>query len=101
MAHLIPPDIQRQSLSGHRSGELDTLLRIEKQLPDDYTIYHHVHWSLERPRSTMFGEIDFIVVNRSGEALTMDQKDGELEEREDGLWGLTAPFCLFINNKYE
>lgn len=86
MAHLVPPDVQRQSLSGHRSGELDTLLRLEKQLPDDYTIYHHVHWSLERPRTTMFGEIDFIVVNRSGEALTVEQKDGELEEKEGGLF---------------
>lgn len=85
MAYLIPPDIQRQTLAGHHSGELDTLLRLEKQLPNDYTIYHHVHWSLERSRSTMFGEIDFIVVNRSGEALTIEQKDGALEEKDDGL----------------
>jgi hypothetical protein len=85
MAHLIPPDVQRQSLSGHRSGELETLLRLEKQLPDDYTIYHHVHWSLERPRFTIYGEIDFIVVNRAGRALAIEQKDGALVEGQDGL----------------
>jgi len=85
MAHLVPPDVLRQSLSGHRSGEMETLLRLQKQLPDTYTIYHHVHWSLERPRFTLFGEIDFIVVNQAGRLLAIEQKNGPLKEGEDGL----------------
>jgi hypothetical protein len=34
---------------------------------------------------TVFGEADFIIVNRSGEALVIEQKSGNLDETSDGL----------------
>ncbi len=33
----------------------------------------------------MFGEADFVVVNRSGQAVIVEQKAGALEETDAGL----------------
>jgi hypothetical protein len=44
-----------------------------------------VHWSREYEAWTHFGEIDFVVLNRSGEVLFIEQKNGALEEFAAGL----------------
>ena len=58
---------------------------LQARLPDSYTVFHGVHWTREWPGETVFGELDFVVVNRAGKALLIEQKDGTLEETEDGL----------------
>ena len=35
--------------------------------------------------TTVYGEIDFVVLNEAGDALLIEQKNGALEEGEDGL----------------
>jgi hypothetical protein len=67
------------------TAELRTLYLLRNSLPNDYTVYHGVHWSLEWRSVPAFGEIDFIVVNRSGEVLAIEQKSGALEETPGGL----------------
>ena len=47
MAHIVPSDISRLALSGGNSKELDTLQQLKTQLPNDYTVFHGVHWSRE------------------------------------------------------
>ena len=64
---------------------LETLKALKAQLPDDYTIFHGVHWSREYAAWTHFGEIDFVVLNRSGDVLFIEQKNGSLEESAAGL----------------
>jgi len=73
------------ALAGARSPELATLGLLRKQLPDDYTVFHGVHWTREYRSGASFGEIDFVVVNRCGDVLFIEQKDGALEETNDGL----------------
>lgn len=73
------------ALAGDHSPELTTLKLLKKQLPEDYTVFHGVHWTREYRGGASFGEIDFVVVNRSGDVLFIEQKDGELKESEDGL----------------
>ena len=85
MARLIPNDIQRLDLATEHSGELETLQMLKKGLSDDYTVFHSVHWTRENERYTVFGEIDFVIVNQSGNVLVIEQKNGALDETVHGL----------------
>ena len=85
MAHIVPSDISRLALSGGNHHELDTLQQLKTQLPNDYTVFHGVHWSREYEAWTHFGEIDFVVLNRAGKVLFIEQKNGALEETDSGL----------------
>ncbi len=86
MAYIIPSDITRLALSGAHSPELETLSALRDQLPPDYTVFHGVHWTREYQGWTVYGEIDFVVLNRSGDVLFIEQKNGSLEETEVGLF---------------
>ena len=85
MAYICPSDITELALAGRHAPELETLGRLKKELSADYTVYHGVHWSRSYRGHTVFGEIDFVVVNRAGEVLLIEQKNGRLEETENGL----------------
>ena len=85
MARIVPSDIARLELAGHNGHEVETLRRLQARLPDSYTVFHGVHLTREWPSETVFGELDFVVVNRAGKALLIEQKGGTLEETEDGL----------------
>ncbi len=94
MAHLLPSDLTPLALSLGETAELRTLDLLRRGLPNDYTVYHGVHWSLSTASRSMFGEADFVVVNRSGQAVIVEQKAGALEETDAGLakrYGGAAP----------
>ena len=63
MARIIPSDITRLALNGVHEPEIQTLQVLKGALPDDYTVYHGVHWSPQYQGMTLFGEIDFVVLN--------------------------------------
>jgi hypothetical protein len=65
--------------------ELETLGVLAAALPDDYTVYHGIHWTTLDRGHAVFGEIDFVVVNRAGDLLLIEQKLGFLGETADGL----------------
>jgi len=65
--------------------ELETLRQLAAALPDDYTIYHGIHWTTLERGHAAFGEIDFVVVNRAGDLLLIEQKLGFLTETAEGL----------------
>jgi len=85
MAKIFPSEIPgpRDDLS--KLNERSTLLTLRDGLTGDYSVYHSVHWSKANPRSTTFGEIDFVVVNKEGSILVIEQKNGPLEETPQGL----------------
>jgi hypothetical protein len=85
MARIVPSDISRLALAGGHREELKTLGALKGGLPDAYTVFHSVHWSREYEHHSVYGEIDFVVVNRSGDALVIEQKMGRLEETDRGL----------------
>ena len=85
MAKIYPSDIEAARLSGESADELETLIALRDGLPDEYLIYHSVHWSAVRPSYTDFGEIDFVIVNKAGHILVIEQKNGPLVETPQGL----------------
>ncbi|NIW86169.1 MAG: ATP-binding domain-containing protein [Gammaproteobacteria bacterium] len=85
MARIVPSDISRLALAGAHTPELETLRTLKAQLPQDFTVFHGVHWSREYRTWTDFGEIDFAIVNRSGDVLLIEQKNGALAETDAGL----------------
>jgi hypothetical protein len=85
VARIIPDGWEAQQRSGPAQRELETLVRLKAGLPDDYTVYHAVHWTNVEGRHAIYGEIDFVVANRSGDLLVIEQKAGALEETADGL----------------
>lgn len=85
MAHILPDGWRELAVSGAAEREIDTLARLADALSDDYSVYHAVHWTnLERGYS-VFGDIDFIVMNRAGHLLVIEQKAGFLDETPEGL----------------
>jgi hypothetical protein len=85
MAHIIPDGWRELAATGAAQREIETLTLLTEALPDDYSVYHAVHWTnLERGYS-VFGEIDFIVMNRAGNLLVIEQKSGFLDETPEGL----------------
>jgi len=47
----------------------DIIPTVLSRLPEDYTIFHGVYWTREYQSRRHFGEIDAVVLNRSGEVL--------------------------------
>lgn len=85
MANILPDGWRELAVTGAAQREIETLTRLAAALPDDYSVYHAVHWTnLERGYS-VFGEIDFIVMNRAGNLLVIEQKAGFLDETPEGL----------------
>ncbi|WP_454719501.1 MULTISPECIES: ATP-binding domain-containing protein [Cupriavidus] len=85
MARIIPDGWETLEASGPAQRELETLAVLAAGLPDGYTVYHSVHWTNVAHVHAIYGEIDFVVVNRAGHLLIIEQKSGFLEETPDGL----------------
>lgn len=85
MARLYPSDLDAAGLAGANPREIETLKALARDLPDDYSVYHGVHWAHPTATGKTAGEVDFVIVNRSGDVLVIEQKDGGLEETGQGL----------------
>ena len=85
VARVFPSDVSKLALAGAPHPELATLVLLRKRLSDDFTVFHGVHWSREYAKWTHFGEVDFVVVNRNGDVLLIEQKNGALVGGDDGL----------------
>lgn len=85
MAQVIPDGWDKLPRSGPAQRELETLARLKAGLPADYTVYHAVHWTNVEGLHAIHGEIDFVVVNRAGGLLLIEQKTGALDETAEGL----------------
>lgn len=86
MARIIPSDLSRLALSGAHEPEVQTLALLRDALPDDYTVFHGVHWTRQYKGKTLYGEIDFVVLNNAGQVLCIEQKNGRLEEEQGALF---------------
>ena len=80
MAFIVPSDISPVDQHQPNSRELETLVLLRKGLSDAFTVFHSVHWSRAYEKFTVFGEVDFIIVNRAGDILLIEQKNGPLDE---------------------
>ncbi len=86
MARLIPDELDDLdvSTSGHRA-ERQTLLRLRAELPDDLSVYHAVHWAHADRSGSVYGEIDFIIANRYGKLLAIEQKSATVYVADNDL----------------
>ena len=85
MASIYPSDIPTERPDGFANDEFETLVALRDGLSDDYSVYHSVHWSNPRRKYTIFGEIDFVIVNPAGHVVVIEQKNGPLFESQQGL----------------
>lgn len=79
MARIVPYEIDAAAKRGQAARELETLERLEVELPDEFTVYHGVHWTHADQKAALYGEIDFIVANRLGRLIAIEQKNGPVE----------------------
>ncbi|NEX19888.1 ATP-binding domain-containing protein [Thiorhodococcus mannitoliphagus] len=86
MARIVPSDLTQLALSGAHEPEVETLALLRDRLPEAYTVFHGVHWTRQYKGHTLYGEIDFVVVNQAGQVLCIEQKNGGLEETSQGLF---------------
>ncbi|ATE62221.1 ATP-binding domain-containing protein [Thauera sinica] len=85
MARIHPEGWRQLPASGARSRELATLALFAGALPDDFAVYHGLHWTRAEGEHTVFGEITFAVVGPSGRVLLIEQQAGFLDETAEGL----------------
>lgn len=85
MATVIPDHWQNLQAIGAFGRELETLERLASALPGEYTIFHGAHWTRVDHGSSIFGEIDFVVLTPGGRLLVIEQTAGFLEETPGGL----------------
>ncbi len=85
MAQVIPTGWRQLTAFGALQRELETLVVLAEGLPDTYTVYHGVHWTRVDKQHSIFGEVDFVIVNAVGKVLLVEQKSGFLQETEGGL----------------
>ena len=85
MAQIFPYELDAARAQGWASGELATLERLELELGDEYSVFHGVHWARVEGGASVYGEIDFLVVNRYGRVLAIEQKNGPVQVRGDEL----------------
>lgn len=86
MAIIHPHGWRELQTLGGAQREIETLARFERELPDDYTVYHGVHWTRLQNGYAMHGEIDFAIVAPNGRVVLIEQKSGFLEETAHGLY---------------
>lgn len=85
MARIIPDGWRELQVTGAAAREIETLAWLAEALPEAYTVYHGVHWTNLERGFAVHGEVDFVVVNRTGDLLLIEQKSGYLEETAQGL----------------
>jgi hypothetical protein len=84
MAQLFPEDFQVAETKYRFGGELATLLKLKDELSDQYLVYHGVHWTKVEDEATVYGEIDFLIINPYGKILAIEQKETLIEKNKQG-----------------
>ncbi|WP_374404340.1 ATP-binding domain-containing protein [Niveibacterium sp.] len=64
---------------------LDTLRRLGEALPDDWVVFHGVHWQHGAEGQALFGAVDLALVAPSGACVLIEQRTGFLRESAEGL----------------
>ncbi|MEZ5659813.1 MAG: ATP-binding domain-containing protein [Burkholderiaceae bacterium] len=85
MARILPEDWRHQAEPGARTRLIETLQRLEAGLPDDFTVFHGVHWSRPDTAIAQLADVDFVVLAPSGRLLLIEQKAGLLDESDRAL----------------
>jgi hypothetical protein len=97
LARIIPSDLTRLALSGVHEPEMETLALLQRRLPDDYTVFHGIHWSRQYKGRTVCGQFYFVVLNRAEDVLPIKQENGPPLE-DEGAMSYVFQYGLFDGN---
>lgn len=86
MAQILPSFSDDIAASGSSPAEWMTLKRLQEGLPDKWLVFHNIRWTQAWEHGTNVGEIDFCVLSPTGKVVVIEQKNGELIERPDGIF---------------
>ncbi|HEX4855793.1 MAG TPA: ATP-binding domain-containing protein [Limnobacter sp.] len=75
-ARVYPTETSELALDGVQARERDVLLQLQADLPDNFTIYHGIHWSRIEHGLTVTGRIQFLVLGPSGILYSILMKTG-------------------------
>ncbi|NLY28154.1 MAG: AAA family ATPase [Alcaligenaceae bacterium] len=65
--------------------ELDTLERLALSLPDSYTLFHSIDWTITGETADAHGEVDIVVMNAAGDLLLIEIKAGPVQIHPDRI----------------
>jgi hypothetical protein len=82
---LDPNSLSDSKMNGGLWHELQTLQFLQLRLSDAYTIFHSTHLAWVENAKVLSREADFLIVNRAGKVLMIEQKGGPLDETPGGL----------------
>jgi hypothetical protein len=110
-AKVYPSDTSELALDGAQARERDVLLQLQAQLPDNYTIYHGIHWSRIEHGLTVTGRIQFLVLGPSGIVYSILMKTGlmkvdqgrvvkQLGEQRQDVFNALAEQSALLNQKF-
>lgn len=91
MAKVYPPVSERRIASAGEHVEVDVLQRLADGLSDDYELFHGVDWARAETYQDSHGELDIVVINRSGDIAVLEVKAGAIEANVDGLFKRYGP----------
>lgn len=86
MAQILPVLTEDPLSSGISPAEWLTLNKLQAGLPPDWLVFHNIRWTQARDFVTHVGEIDFCVLSPGGRVVVIEQKNGELIEKPDGIF---------------
>lgn len=84
MAKMIPSNVSHEEFHGSVGEE--KIYNALSKLPDEYVVFHSVHWNKARPSGNIvWGESDFAVFHPSRGLIVIEVKSGGISCK-DGRW---------------
>lgn len=84
-AKVYPSEYSSLALDGAQVRERDVLLQLQAGLPDDFTVYHGVHWTRLEHGLTVYGRVQFLVLSPKGHVYAIVMRTGLLKLQEGRL----------------
>ncbi len=87
MVKIISDGRRELAVTGGTAHETETQALLTQELPDAYRVYQAVHWTNVGSGKgfSIYGEINFVAVNKAGDLLLIVQKSGPIKETFQGL----------------
>lgn len=85
MAKVYPSEYSELALDGAQARERDVLMHLKSGLPDDFMVYHGIHWTRLEHGLTVIGRVQFLVLSPRGHVYAILMRTGLLKLQEGRL----------------
>lgn len=90
MAIISPSTDGFEALTCGEMAELECLRMLERGLPPDFQVFHHLDWHTADAACDQFGELDVCVLTPRGRIICLEIKAGPVDFSGDGITKLYA-----------